>query len=157
MLWSEDWGEQLNLNLKNRGLQLHSSSYGSVIEYLCKHFVPLGIWKEWKWEKDRRMHQKSKHQIRSQRNWSSRNQTLHVQVKEHCTVPFCAWYCRYETRGIIKIKKYLFHIEITLTLSNETLQINVLQWSNGKCHSLGKNMLLNSLRLSKTRLETLKF
>ena len=86
----------------------------------------LGIRKEWKWKKGGGPCQKSNYQTWSQRNWNSRNKTLHVQVKEHCTIPFRTGLVRNETRGIIKITKYLFYNEITLTFPYKTMQVNVL-------------------------------
>ena len=86
----------------------------------------LGIRKDWKWEKGGGPCQKSNYQTWSQRNWNSRNKTLHVQVKEHCTIPFRTGLVRNETRGIIKITKYLFYNEITLTFPYKTMQVNVL-------------------------------
>ena len=109
----------------------HSLCTISKLKYLYFIFifttiVYLGIRKEWQWKKGGGPCQKSNYQTWSQRNWNSRNKTLHVQVKEYCTIPFRTGLVRNETRGIIKITKYLFYNEITLTFPYKTMQVNVL-------------------------------
>ena len=113
------------VNVRKIILYVHSQSILKDFRFIYIHLY-LGIRKEWKWKKGGGPCQKSNYQTWSQRNWNSRNKTLHVQVKEYCTIPFCTGLVRNETRGIIEITKYLFYNEITLTFPYKTMQVNVL-------------------------------